>query len=398
MNVCAYIISDKSVKIWGLTPAERLRKILKPFKNLKIIENLDLIKDDDDLVLLKGDYIYDERIIKDLFEKKNCALKIKKNLKDSIVAIHTTGKNAYLAYNILIKTKPLSEFPELNILTISELCTLLFHKKLKKVDIPYVLPVNEKNKKLIENKLFASSYKGVTDIVTRLVWPPFAYIGTKFCTICGITPNEVTLLSLLLAIIVGILFIEGHFWTGLLLGWIMTFLDTLDGKLARVTVSSSKIGDILDHGLDILHPPYWYIAWGIGTAAIISISYTYIIIALAVIVAFYVIGRILEGLFKMLTDKFNIFCWKPFDSYFRLIIARRNPNLIILTVSLISGRPDVGLLLVAIWTTLSSVILFIRLMMAFYIKKTKGPLKSWLEEIDHTTHKNKLTTRLFIYK
>ena len=47
----------------------------------------------------------------------------------------------------------------------------------------------------------------------------------------------------------------------------MTFLDTVDGKLARVTVTSSRFGDVLDHGLDIIHPPLWYIAWGVGLTA-----------------------------------------------------------------------------------------------------------------------------------
>ena len=51
------------------------------------------------------------------------------------------------------------------------------------------------------------------------------------------------------------------------MGWLMTFLDTVDGKLARVTVTSSRIGDVLDHGLDIIHPPLWYIAWGVGLPA-----------------------------------------------------------------------------------------------------------------------------------
>ncbi len=54
------------------------------------------------------------------------------------------------------------------------------------------------------------------------------------------------------------------------MGWLMTFLDTVDGKLARVTVTSSRLGDVLDHGLDIIHPPLWYIAWGVGLTTAIN--------------------------------------------------------------------------------------------------------------------------------
>ena len=32
----------------------------------------------------------------------------------------------------------------------------------------------------------------------------------------------------------------------------MTFLDTVDGKLARCTIASSKLGNIFDHGIDLV--------------------------------------------------------------------------------------------------------------------------------------------------
>ena len=57
---------------------------------------------------------------------------------------------------------------------------------------------------------------------------------------------------------------RGAFLSGLVCAWAMTFLDTVDGKLARVTLTSSRIGDVMDHGLDLVHPPFWWWAWGIG--------------------------------------------------------------------------------------------------------------------------------------
>ena len=46
----------------------------------------------------------------------------------------------------------------------------------------------------------------------------------------------------------------------------------------------------------------------------------------------------------------HIHVWRPIDSQFRLITARRNPNMVILVAALLFGRPDVGLELVAWWT------------------------------------------------
>ena len=46
----------------------------------------------------------------------------------------------------------------------------------------------------------------------------------------------------------------------------MTFLDTVDGKLARVTLTSSRFGNWLDHGNDIIHPPLWWLCLANGLA------------------------------------------------------------------------------------------------------------------------------------
>ncbi len=53
----------------------------------------------------------------------------------------------------------------------------------------------------------------------------------------------------------------------------MTFLDTVDGKLAHVTLTSSRFGHIFDHSLDLLHPPFCYLAWGLGLERLALLRY-----------------------------------------------------------------------------------------------------------------------------
>jgi hypothetical protein len=72
----------------------------------------------------------------------------------------------------------------------------------------------------------------------------------------------------------------------------------------------------------------------------------------------------------------HIHSWRPFDSWFRLITARRNPNLILLTLSVIVGRPDLGLLAVAAWTVLSFIVHLLRLFQALITPRAK--VVSWL--------------------
>ena len=107
------------------------------------------------------------------------------------------------------------------------------------------------------------------------------------------------------------LFSIGQFALGLLAGWVMTYLDTVDGKLARVTVQSSAIGNVLDHGMDIIHPPFWYLAWGSGlllanqAAAIEHWSRSDLVI---LIMAGYIGGRLIEAAFHAL-GTCGIFSW-----------------------------------------------------------------------------------------
>ena len=178
----------------------------------------------------------------------------------------------------------------------------------------------------------------------------------------------------------------------------MTFLDTVDGKLARVTVTSTKLGNVFDHGIDLIHPPLWYFAWGIGLAleppviAGVSLNVLY-----AVILAGYVGGRLCEGAFQLFIARFSIFTWRPFDSWFRLIAARRNPNMIALTVSLALGRPDLGLLAVAVWTVVSTALLVLRLSSAAQAKVRGKAVRSWLSEIGQTVGERDLAVRVFAH-
>jgi hypothetical protein len=210
------------------------------------------------------------------------------------------------------------------------------------------LPADPARTREAQNRIFDASYKGITDFVTKWVWPLPARIVTGWCASLGIAPNTVTGVSYLLTFFTLAAFWQGDFAMGLVSAWIMTFLDTVDGKLARVTLTSSKLGDFLDHGLDIIHPPLWWAAWGAGLAGPGMLFGSFEPWVWIVFVG-YIVGRLLEGLF-MLAFGQEMFVWRPFDFAFRLVIARRNPNLVLLTGATLLGQPDLGLIAVGSWT------------------------------------------------
>ncbi len=257
-----------------------------------------------------------------------------------------------------------------------------FQEKLRKREAPYALLLDDGDmarRKAVEWRMFMGTYKGATDLVTKRVWPRPAFHVTRWLAEhTRVTPNMVTLLSAVLVVVAFALFAAGQYGWGLAAAWGMTFLDTVDGKLARTTLTSSKFGDIFDHGIDLVHPPFWYAAWAMGLAAYgTPLDSTWWWGSLIVIIAGYVIQRLMEGI-SIAWLGMEIHIWRRFDTWFREITARRNPNLVLLTAFWLIGRPDWGLIAVAAWTLISLLVHAVQLAQAFAEKRRRGKLVSWM--------------------
>lgn len=249
---------------------------------------------------------------------------------------------------------------------------------LRKRDRPFVLPLQPDTADAVERAAYDASYKGVTDALTLYLWRKPAFYLTKWAAEAGLTPNAVTGAGAALAFLAFFYFWFGNYWLGVLSGFMFMVLDTVDGKLARCTGTSSKWGDVFDHGIDLVHPPFWWWAWAHGLAAYgRPLEPVYATMLIAAIVGGYIAQRIIEGLF-IARFGMHIHVWRPIDSRFRLVTARRNPNMVILVVALLLGRPDVGLELVALWTILSLIFHSVRLAQAEAQAWRGERLVSWL--------------------
>ncbi len=367
----AWIVTEpqqSDIRVWGIAPAERLRRALDAVgvasERIDSDPSVDLPCVTGSLLLFRSDYVFDERLIRALVESVDIVLVSPSSVFDSgrVVAAHVTASHATEARDLLSGRSVSREYrsaTELHVVTPTDLVPA-YTAALRKTDPPYLFAVQPENLAEIEARIFAASYKGITDLVTKWVWPRPARIVTRWCTNAGVTPNMITFLSWVLVVLVTWLFLRGDFGLGLVFAWLMTFLDTVDGKLARVTLNSSRIGHVLDHGLDILHPPFWYLAWSMGlllapdggSLSANSDVVSWLRPAGMITVVGYIVGRLIEGLF-MLLFKMEIHCWQPIDAFFRTITARRNPNLLLLSAATLVGRPDIGLVLVALWTLFS---------------------------------------------
>jgi phosphatidylglycerophosphate synthase len=255
----------------------------------------------------------------------------------------------------------------------------IYNHSLRKQQQPFCALLTPENVSEIERDSYYGAYKGVTDILTKYLWPEIAYHLTRLAAAIRFTPNMVTAIGAVLCVLATYLFWNGHYWAGTASGFGFMVLDTVDGKLARCTITSSYWGNIFDHGIDLIHPPFWWLAWAAGLSAwgLDYPSGTYWLV-MGVICGGYILQRLLEGWF---IQRFGIHMhvWRKIDSDFRLITARRNPNMVLLIGGLIFARPDWGLNAVAIWTILSLLAHFGQVLQAEISRRNGLEIRSWLE-------------------
>ncbi|MCB9624260.1 MAG: CDP-alcohol phosphatidyltransferase family protein [Sandaracinus sp.] len=372
----AIVVGVGDVAVYGLDGAERLRRQLRRAGLTEVQHTTDGSFDAvqaDTVVVLRADHAFEEPLFPDLVKRNGIALLAEDSGRPA--ALHVSARDAAKAVRLLLDGGDVPEDLEVTALDASGLSGS-YNKQLRKRATFYVLRVTKENRGALEKRIFAGSYKGVTDIVSKFVWPFPARHVTSFLSRFGVTPNMVTTVGFVLVLVAFWCFWQGRYAEGLIAGWIMTFLDTVDGKLARVTMTSSRFGDIFDHSIDLIHPPFWYWAWihGLGPEANADPASD---VLFAVILAGYVLQRLQEGFF-IKVFKIEMHIWRPFDSYFRTITARRNPNMVILTVLLLAGRPDVGIYAVGVWTAACLVIHTLQIVQAGWVRRSGAPIRSWL--------------------
>jgi len=389
MTIYALVSEHSTVRLWGLSSEQRLQRQLKAiskeysgdFSDIRWLSNADEIPERGKVLLLNGSFLFENRTLKGILDRANSILQYRDNTA-AAAFVEAERLSDVLAY---MKEGERPSPEGLQLVQTSDMEA--FDESLRRSTDPLLEPVNNERKNELENRLYGNAYRGITDLVTKFVWPKPAKQVVHLCANLHISPNMVTSLGLLLVIAACYLFLNGFYGWGLLAGWIMTFLDTVDGKLARVTIQSSKFGHLFDHLIDLFHPPFWYIYWGMSLVNFQPVLGQELEQMYWIIIIAYIAGRVVEGLFPLLGNC-SIFTWRPFDAWFRLVTARRNPCMILLTASFLVGKPEWGFISVTFWTALTTIIMILRLIQAFVVRLTSGPLRSWLSEDDVATGPN----------
>ena len=245
---------------------------------------------------------------------------------------------------------------------------------------PYLFRIADDGaRRRVERFLFWSNYKGSTDFMTKYVWPPLVWILVRPLAKWGVHPNTVTVVSILATFLAIPLWMQGWWASGFFLAYLMSLLDSVDGKLARVTYTYSKLGNVLDHGLDLVHPPFWYLGWAWGLSG--GDTQSAIFQASIWMFCLYVADRLFPPVFKARTGR-SIHGYLPVDVKIRTFLSRRNVNLPFFTgaVAIDLLRPGSGwelsiavFYVMVVWQAICMVYHAVRTVQFFNVEKGSSP-------------------------
>jgi len=217
---------------------------------------------------------------------------------------------------------------------------------------PFWIDIDTK-KDLVKAKelLIKNACKGRNDLLAIYVNKPIENFILKRLANTKITPNQVTILTNIIAYTSTFFFLKGHLLLASLLTFIVSFMDGVDGKLSRVKLASSNIGK-MEHAFDFLFEHSWYIALALYLSKVYGIS------------------AILLATFILLFDSFSCHCGQVFgkaiknrplqdygrtEQLFRKFDGRKNSYIILILVGTLLNRPFYSLVAIAVLSLISAV-------------------------------------------
>jgi phosphatidylglycerophosphate synthase len=197
------------------------------------------------------------------------------------------------------------------------------------------------NMDMAKQLLLDSTQKGALDIPAHFHAPIEKFAAWRLAD-TAVTPNQITGLTTLLAWIATWQFAVGNLLVGIGIALAVGVLDGVDGKLARLRIETSKVGE-LEHWLDFLYEWSWWVAlaYHFSTSGALPNAWGFLgILAVA---------EVVDGLMKLSiirTFGRTIDEMSSFDRSVRLVGGRRNIYVWILASWIIGGRPEFGFMVI----------------------------------------------------
>ena len=197
MTIYALVSENSPVKLWGLDSVQRLQRQLQAVHKelaggltaIHWLSHSSEIPGDGQILILNGSFLFENRTLRGVLDRANSAL-LHENGNIAAAFVETSRAAEILAQ---IQDDDQQVPDGIEILHTRDMET--FDESLKRSTMPLLEPVNSENRAALENRLYGNAYKGITDLVTKFVWPKPAKRVVNVCARLHISPNMVTSLG-----------------------------------------------------------------------------------------------------------------------------------------------------------------------------------------------------------
>ena len=200
----------------------------------------------------------------------------------------------------------------------------------------------------IDHLMYRRTFKGVIDVVARYGYYHLVRWITRQLSKTTLSPNLFTILSILSIWVAIPCFALGYLKAGVLVAWVGVILDSVDGKLARLTLHLSDAMGEIEHLAAMPGLGMWYVALGWHFSNGRLFSGASLALMTWLLVGAFLVDKISSGGFKALYGK-ELFDYRPVDAAFHLLACRRNISLLILSAGVAGNVGVQAFALVALW-------------------------------------------------
>ncbi len=187
MTIYALVSENSPVRLWGLSSERRLQRQLREvsrasssdLSDIRWLKNIDEVPANGRVLLLNGSFLFENRTIKGVLERSDSILQHSDNTAAAAFtdAVHPGDVLTYMRDN---KQKR----PEgLQVVHTGDMEA--FDGNLSRSTKPLLERVSAERKSELESNLYGNAYKGITDLVTKFIWPKPAsalYTCVPICT------------------------------------------------------------------------------------------------------------------------------------------------------------------------------------------------------------------------
>lgn len=204
--------------------------------------------------------------------------------------------------------------------------------------------------RMIEDQIYEANFKGTMDFIATYIYKYPVREITKFLSpFKFISPNQITFLSIVSSFAVPLLFAVGFFGAAIIIGWCMFIFDSVDGKLARLTVRLSRTAGIIEHATSAPAIFLWFtgLAWHFTDGRLFRFDEPDAIAGWTLMILYWV-DKGVNGIFRS-KFKREIYDYSALDKAFHLIACRRAIIMLIITVGYLAGNVEISFHFLAFW-------------------------------------------------